>query len=274
MPRNPNPKQDLIDMYGTELKNFDKEMKEKIKENERIKEHNDLIKANDAQEAARQAKATEAHETKVDKRFRKSDEKSKLFADKIKGMKDTGLKTYETLASSLGEIAGLSLVFSKSIHADIWAYLTGPMMDKAMSALSLAVAASQLRKEAEEKEIPLDFLERPPLDMVDVVDGALRFENFEDNQALIDQGIPQDFLHKADIANRAAVNFLIRDAGYGYNSAEGHFYKHDEAGNIKKLEQEDLNDVLNSANLKVQVEKAMKDMGLENEATPESGMRP
>ncbi|MDF1826957.1 MAG: hypothetical protein P1U39_01620 [Legionellaceae bacterium] len=264
-------KQDLVDMYGTELKKFDKEMKEKIEENKRIKEHNGLIRANKAQEGARQAKATEDLASKKDKRFRKSDEKSKLFDDKIKNIKDSGLKTYETLASSLGEIAGLSLAFSKSIRADIWAYLAGPLMDKTLDKLAFGVAfvANELIKEAEEKHIPLDFLERSSSDMVKVVGGALKFEKFEDDEQLINQGIPQDFLHKADIANRATVNFLIRDAGYKYDSMEGVYKKDDVC-----LDQKNLDNILNSANLKEQVEKAIKDMGLEDEATPESGMRP
>lgn len=240
-------KKELLRTYGEDLKKYDAEMK-------RIKEQNDLLAANVAQEEARNAKKQAAHEEKVDKRYSKSQKAQDKLSKHLENMKDSGLKGYESFATSMMDIAGLAQDFSKSLNADVWAYLAGPFKDGFVD--SLPSAASDFAKQAKEQTIPLDYFDIPPLELVKVTDdGKLNFTSFEDNPRLADKNIPQDLLHKADIANRAAVNFLIRDAGYECDTSDGVYKKEG-----RNLNPEDLENILSSANFKEQVDKAIKNV--------------
>lgn len=252
-------KNDLLKTYGDDLKKYNEEM-------ERIKAQNDLLAANAAQEDARNAKAKADREENIDERYSKSEKAQDAFKKKMGEAKESGLKAYDSFSASIMDMLAYAQVFVDSVHADIWAYLGGPLKDLAMLGVSelasgVASAASDFAKQAKEQNIPLEYFDIPPLELVKVKgNGELEFTSFENIDRLKDKNIPQDLLHKADIANQAAVNFLIRDAGYKYDDAEENFYKHDDEGNKQNLKQEDLENILSSANFKEQMDKAVKNV--------------
>ncbi|MDF1685086.1 MAG: hypothetical protein P1U36_10585 [Legionellaceae bacterium] len=253
-----------------ELKKFDDEMRKN-------KEHNDLLDANEAQKGARKVKRDEAAETTRHKRAGKSTKARDEFIQKHREFKAGSLKAYDNFVAAMMEIATLVQAWSKSIDADVSGLLTGPMKDFVTANLydmgaALITAASDVAKHRELAAV----LTKKPTEMVEVTStGDLNFKLFKndpDVAAEIAQAaaegrkVPEDFLENADNANRAAMVFLVRSAGYEFDRDQGGF-KHEDTG--IELKQDDLARIVKSADFEALIGDAMENcLSEESRATP------
>ena len=265
MPRN-NSRDAMAAEYD-KLKGFDDKVRAE-------KEHNALLDAKQAEEAARQAKREEAAETTRNNRTRKSTKAQEEYKQKHKEFKAGSLKAYDNFVAAMMEIATLMQAWSNSINADIWALAGGPMKDWLTSNLHDlgAVAIACATEVAEHRELA-SVLEKNPIEMVQVnSDGGLEFELFKDDpvvKAKIDKAknegkiVPENFLENADHANRAAMMFLVRKAGYDYDSVQDNFKK-----NGQPLDKDALENIVKSADFEALIGDALEN----NPAAPTFGM--
>tara|TARA_R110002126_G_scaffold187410_1_gene336048 strand:+ start:46615 stop:47382 length:768 start_codon:yes stop_codon:yes gene_type:complete len=225
------------------------------------KEHNDLVDANAAQKAARDAKREETLETTKQKRSSKSAKYAEKFKAVYGEYKKSSLKAYDNFVAAMMEIAGLMQAWSKSINADTYALLGGPLKDLITSKLrdlAVGVVASAFRV-AEHRELAA-VLTKKPIDMVTVTpDGALVFKSFEHDPdvqqdiAASGKKVPPNFFKEADEANRAAMMFLVRNDGFVYDNTQDVFVK-----NGQKLEQADLARLVASADFGALINDTME----------------
>lgn len=250
--------------------------KKAVKSNDTLtqkdKELKDIAAANlrDAkiQQNAAQAEALKAAKAVISKkRENKLDEAIQNFDRKHQGMKENLFKGYDTFMSAMGDIGALSLAMSEALNAQMWAVLAGPMMDMGVSLAKLPFtksvdavvwAANELSKKIDAHGLPPELLKISPLEMVSVSkSGELKFESFTDRDELVKEGsdIHPDLLRAADSANIAAVTYLVKNAGYEYNSGDNCYQKNDGT----KLKQEDLGLIINNfSNLTKFLEKTVR----------------
>lgn len=261
MPRN-NPIDAMAAEYD-KLKKFDDEVKKN-------KEHNALLDANAAKEAARDAKRDEASATTKQERSEKRTKASDEFIQKHKEFKQGSLKAYDNFVAAMMEIAGLVQAWGKSINADTWALLAGPAWDLATSTLPEAAAAAiASARRVSEYELAA-VLTKKPIDMVNVSPtGDLNFESFANDakiiQAKAEGKVPPNFVEHADKANEAAIMFLVKNDGYVFDSVQGGYMK-----GTQQLTPVDLKRIVNSADFEAQITHVMENHP--SAPTPASGM--
>jgi len=250
-PRNPSIA-GMADEYD-KLKKFD----DAVKEN---KERNALLDAEQAKENARQAKREEASATTKQERRNKSTKAGDDFIQKHKEFKQGSLKAYDNFVAAMMEIAGLVQAWGKSVNADIWTLLAGPLWDLATSTLpNAAAAAIASARRVSEYELAA-VLTKNPLDMVAVSpSGNLDFKSFEDERDVLDKiaesgkAVPPNFFEDANKANEAAIMFLVKKDGFVFDTDLGGFMK-----GGQKLEQADLVRIVKSANFEEQIRDVME----------------
>jgi|GEM_PF-2498229 len=250
MPRN-NPIDAMAAEYD-KLEKFDDDVKKN-------KEHNALLDAEQAKEAARQEKRKEASATTKQERSDKRTKAGDEFIQKHKEFKQGSLKAYDNFVAAMMEIAGLVQAWGKSINADTWALLAGPLWDLMTSTIPEAAAAAiASARRVSEYELAA-VLTKKPLDMVTVSStGDLKFKSFANDpgikQARADgKKVPEDFCKHADKANEAAIIFLVQDDGYDYSPAQGGWMK-----GAEQLTQVDLERIVNSADFEAQITHVME----------------
>jgi len=269
MPRN-DPIDAMAALYD-ELKKFDDD---DVKKN---KEHNALLDAEQAKEAARQEKRKEASATTKQERSDKRTKAGDEFIQKHKEFKQGSLKAYDNFVAAMMEIAGLVQAWGKSINADTWALLAGPALDLMTSTIPEAAAAAiASARRVSEYELAA-VLTKTPLEMVRVTaEGDLEFDLFKNDtdvatkikQAVAEgKKVPEYFLENADQANRAAMMLLVRSAGYEFDSVQGGF-KHEDKG---LLTQDNLASLVQSANFEALIGDALENY-LSKGSAPAPGM--
>lgn len=265
-------KKDLADAY-------DKVVEANEAFNKEREEHAQKLKAAQAQQQEAEQKRQEAsHQVTKDKRDRKSEESQHTFDEKLKQAKGT-MKGYDTMLTSLMELAELNMAMSKSLNADMWAVLAGPLSDtvyeKGLMALKSPYYLARFAVDAayELNKYP-ELLKIAP-DMIRVTDsGELEFKSFTEFQKK-GRDIPPEQLRMADIAMQSAVTYLVKKEGYEYRPDEGVYVKEDGT----KLNQEALEHLVKSSDLNALMETTLKekppapDLDSDPEAAPAPSVR-
>jgi len=281
----------LSDAYHKAVESKDALYKKQNELKERVAEQLNAAKAEQdrVQQANKDAAADLILADRAAERSKNSAEAFKEFDDRLIALKGSATKGYDRFDTAMLEIAGLFLAMSTEFGAEL-SVLLGPEFDKVFDNVSelgifvaklpvtgtayvAVMAASKLSELFEKYDLPPELLAISPIDMVSVTkSGELKFKFFKDDPSLANSGIPPELLRVADTANQTHVIFLVKKAGYEYNSDTGFYMKDGD-----KLDRKNLVEIVSSSNLTKLLAETLKnkpELELEPEQKPEPAPSP